>query len=69
MLQRTLRGQAGVQRFFHEAGRAFCLYVVLGSFARRQEMVGAVNEVLASLAVGGSAPTPTTSTPAPSLLE
>ena len=53
MLQRTLRGQAGAQRFFQEAGRAFCLYVVLGSFVRRQEMVGAVNEVLASLEVGG----------------
>ena len=69
MLQRTLRGQAGAQRFFQEAGRAFCLYVVLGSFARRQEMVGSVNEVLASLAVGGSAPTPNTGTPAPSILE
>ena len=35
VLQRAIRGQAGVQRFFHEPGRAFCLYVVLGSFARR----------------------------------
>jgi hypothetical protein len=29
-LQRTLDGQAGVQRFFTHAGRPFCLYVVLG---------------------------------------
>lgn len=29
-VQRTIRGQSGVQRFFHVAGRAFCLYVVLG---------------------------------------
>jgi len=29
-LQRTLEGQAGQQLFFTEAGRAFCLYVVLG---------------------------------------
>lgn len=29
-LQRTLQGQAGQQLFFTEAGRAFCLYVVLG---------------------------------------
>jgi len=65
MLQRTLPGQAGAQRFFQEAGRAFCLYVVLGSFVRRRELVGSVNEVLASLAVGGPAPTPSTTAPAP----
>ena len=29
-LQRTLAGQCGQQIFFTEAGRAFCLYVVLG---------------------------------------
>ena len=69
MLQRALRGQAGVQRFFQATGRAFCLYVVLGSFVRRRELVVAVNEVLASLEVGGSAPTPNTGTPAPSILE
>ena len=74
MLQRTLPGQAGAQRFFQEAGRAFCLYVVLGSFVRRREMVGAVNEVLASLEVGGPAPmpnstAPNTTVPAPAILD
>ncbi|MCU1345050.1 MAG: hypothetical protein JWL70_1316 [Acidimicrobiia bacterium] len=29
-LQRTLAGQVGFQCFFTEAGRAFCLYAVLG---------------------------------------
>jgi hypothetical protein len=29
-LQRTIDGQCGQQLFFTEAGRAFCLYVVLG---------------------------------------
>lgn len=29
-LQRTLEGQVGQQAFFSDAGRAFCLYVVLG---------------------------------------
>jgi hypothetical protein len=29
-LQRTIAGQAGMQRFFTDGGRAFCLYVVLG---------------------------------------
>jgi hypothetical protein len=30
-LQRTIPGQSGVQYFFNHQGRAFCLYVVLGS--------------------------------------
>lgn len=34
-MQRVLPGQSGVQYFFSEAGRAFCLYIVLGSHARR----------------------------------
>lgn len=38
-LQRTLPGQAGVQVFFTDADRAFCLYVVLG---RQSEAVGLV---------------------------
>ncbi len=51
VLQRAIRGQAGVQRFFHDAGRTFCLYVVLGSFAHRRRLVPAVNEVLATLTI------------------
>jgi hypothetical protein len=51
VLQRSIRGQGGVQRFFHDAGRAFCLYVVLGSFANRRRMVPAVNQVLATLTI------------------
>ena len=34
-LQRVLPGQSGLQVFFTERDRAFCLYVVLGSHARR----------------------------------
>ena len=30
-LQRIIPGQSGAQYFYSEAGRAFCLYVVLGS--------------------------------------
>ncbi len=45
-LQRTLPGQAGTQVFFTEAGRPFCLYVVLGSFARRTQHVPEANAVL-----------------------
>jgi uncharacterized surface protein with fasciclin (FAS1) repeats len=51
MLQRTLRGQAGVQHFFHEAERAFCLYVVLGSYQNRARVVPEVNAVLATFAI------------------
>lgn len=51
MLQRTLPGQAGAQRFFTVAGRALTLYVVLGSYARRHRVVPAVNTALATLAV------------------
>ncbi len=48
-LQRPLPGQAGTQVFFSANGRAFCLYVVLGSFANRHRLVPAVNAVLASI--------------------
>ncbi|HVM41755.1 MAG TPA: hypothetical protein VM618_13350 [Acidimicrobiia bacterium] len=50
-LQRRLPGQAGVQRFFTLAGRAFSLYVVLGSHRRRHATVPVVNAVLARLVV------------------
>jgi hypothetical protein len=45
-LQRVLEGQGGVQRFFNQAGRALCLYVVLGSYARRTRTVPLINRVL-----------------------
>ncbi|MET0628010.1 MAG: fasciclin domain-containing protein [Acidimicrobiia bacterium] len=51
-LQRSLRGQAGVQRFFREAGRAFCLYVVLGSMQNRARVVPEVNQVLGTFTIG-----------------
>ncbi|HEY3671374.1 MAG TPA: hypothetical protein VGN51_10605 [Acidimicrobiia bacterium] len=66
VMQRAIRGQAGVQRFFNDQGRAFCLYVVIGSFARRRDLVKRVNTVLATLtidpldATAGTTPTSTT---------
>lgn len=48
-MQRPLRGQSGTQAFFHAAGRAFVLYVVLGGHASRAARVGAVNDVLAGI--------------------
>jgi hypothetical protein len=68
-LQRTLPGQAGLQRFFQENGRAFCLYVVLGAYARRNDVVPAVNAVLDTIRIdpiggaqGTTPPAPTTTT-------
>jgi hypothetical protein len=50
-LQRSLRGQAGMQRFFVEQGRPFSLYVVLGSYQNRGPLVQAVNRLLGPLTV------------------
>jgi hypothetical protein len=50
-LQRTISGQAGTQVFFREGGRAFCLYVVLGSSRDRAVLVPLVNDLLATLDV------------------
>lgn len=48
-LQRALPGQSGLQQFFTHRGRAFCLYVVLGSHIDRADLVHQVNAVLDSL--------------------
>jgi hypothetical protein len=50
-LQRTLAGQSGGQWFFHIGDRAFCLYVVLGSHARRTRLVPRVHDLLDRLTV------------------
>lgn len=48
-MQRTISGQAGCQRFFAHAGRAFCLYVAIGSYALRSVLVPEVNAALATV--------------------
>lgn len=50
-LQRVLPGQAGKQVFFTFRGRPFCLYVVMGSVALRNQLVDRVEEILASFTV------------------
>jgi hypothetical protein len=50
-LQRMLEGQGGVQRFFTLAGRAFCLYVVFGSYARRVRTIPVVNGILDTITI------------------
>lgn len=49
--QRVISGMCGTQRFFTTAGRAFCLYVVLGSWARRKALVARANEFVATIGV------------------
>lgn len=53
-LQRRIRGQAGLQRFFTYRGRPFCLYVVLGSIGNAHELVREANELLRNLTVGAT---------------
>ena len=50
-LQRLIEGQGGAQRFFTVNGRAFCLYVVFGSFARRGRTIPVVNEILRTVSI------------------
>ncbi len=50
-LQRILPGQGGYQAFFTESGRAFSLYVVLGSLTQAVANLPAVNQVLGGLRI------------------
>jgi hypothetical protein len=45
-LQRALPGQSGLQQFFTHRGRAFCLYVVVGSHVDRHDAIPKINAVL-----------------------
>lgn len=51
-LQRTIVGQAGVQRFFTVGGRAFCLYSVIGSMANRIWSSARANQLIGTFQVG-----------------
>lgn len=51
-LPRPLPGLSGVQRFFTHQGRAFCLYVVVGSHLDRSDVLGSINDALAGLEIG-----------------
>lgn len=50
-LQRTLAGQCGQQLFFTEAGRAFCLYVVLGRDHDTAPLLDRVHATLDSIRI------------------
>ena len=50
-LQHAVGGQAGVQRFFNEKGRAWCLYVVIGSYDDRARLSARANELVATVGI------------------
>lgn len=50
-LHLSVPGQAGLQQFFHAGARAFCLYSVIGSHARRGVLVPELNRLLSGLSV------------------
>lgn len=50
-LQRLIPGHLGLQRFFRESGRAFCLYVVLADDGDLPSLVREANRLLASLTI------------------
>lgn len=50
-LQHGVAGQSGLQRFFTHNGRAFSLYVVLGSHIDRADLVPRVNSVLQTVVI------------------
>jgi len=52
-MPRAMPGRTAAQWFFSLAGRAFCLYVVLGSHGERAAMLPLVNQVVESLKIEG----------------
>lgn len=50
-LQEARPEQSAVQQFFTYRGRAFCLYVVLGSHIDRNDLLPRVNQVLDTLQI------------------
>jgi hypothetical protein len=50
-LQRTIPGQLGLQHFFQEHGRGFCLYAVIGARRGLAAAVPACNAVLSGVQV------------------
>ena len=50
-LQRVHKGQAGAQVFCTVAGRAFCVYAVIGSAGRTVSLASEVNDVLVATEV------------------
>lgn len=50
-LQQVVPGRSAAQHFFTEAGRGFCLFVILGSHARRMALVPRAHRMVAGITV------------------
>lgn len=50
-LQQRVPGHGGCQRFFTEAGRPFCLYVVVGDHIDRADALASINSVLGRISI------------------
>ena len=50
-LQQRVEGHGGCQRFFTEAGRPFCLYVVVGDHIDRVDVLESINSVLGGISI------------------
>jgi hypothetical protein len=50
-LQKPVAGGSAMQRFFQVAGRAFCLYVVVGSHIDRADSLPMVRSLLAGMEI------------------
>ena len=53
-MQRWIPGQAAFQAFFNEDGRAFCLYIVLGSYLRREVLAAQAERLVRSIRITSS---------------
>jgi hypothetical protein len=51
-VHRPLPGHGGMQRFYVEKGRAFCLYVVVASHLDRADLIPDLNRVLETVEIG-----------------
>jgi hypothetical protein len=63
-LLHRIPGQVGLQRFFSNRGRAFCLYVVLGSGHRAPALARTATSLLRTLAVSPAGSSPAAHRPA-----
>ena len=49
--QRVIANMCGTQRFFAAEGRAFCLYVVLGSWVQRRHLTDVANSLISTIRI------------------
>jgi len=55
-MQRWIPGQAAYQAFFNQQERAFCLYIVIGSYLRRKDLALEAEALLRRIRIGSLYP-------------